>query len=265
MQERVLGLVLLGGLAVAAAWAQAPPAAEDTEVGRLITEEKNEVDQLIDEYRQREGAFYASRSESGELDFSLHPASEYRSKFRALAKRYAGQPQALAALTWLTSNAWGAGEDVKWALAELARDHAARPEIGDALKSLQYAGPWVGEEALVALYDAVLSKNQDRETLARALYQKGFLLVSEWQMPTSAPAAAPTSRKQQALELFRKVVADYSGTVVARRAESGMFEMEKLQVGMTAPDLAGSDGKGKQIHLADYRGKVVVLSFWGYW
>ncbi|WP_425830844.1 TlpA family protein disulfide reductase [Streptomyces fractus] len=32
-----------------------------------------------------------------------------------------------------------------------------------------------------------------------------------------------------------------------------------------APDLSGKDLEGKQLHLSDYKGKVVVLNVWGSW
>jgi cytochrome oxidase Cu insertion factor (SCO1/SenC/PrrC family) len=38
-----------------------------------------------------------------------------------------------------------------------------------------------------------------------------------------------------------------------------------LKVGKTAPDIAGKDLDGKPFKLSDYRGKVVVLDFWGHW
>jgi peroxiredoxin len=34
---------------------------------------------------------------------------------------------------------------------------------------------------------------------------------------------------------------------------------------MVAPDIAGADLQGVDFKLADYRGKVVVLDFWGNW
>lgn len=38
-----------------------------------------------------------------------------------------------------------------------------------------------------------------------------------------------------------------------------------LAVGQPAPEIAGVDIDGAPIKLSDYRGKVVVLDFWGHW
>ncbi|MDZ4774014.1 MAG: hypothetical protein SGI72_12865 [Planctomycetota bacterium] len=34
---------------------------------------------------------------------------------------------------------------------------------------------------------------------------------------------------------------------------------------MLAPDIVGEDIDGQPIRLSDYRGKVVMLDFWGHW
>lgn len=40
---------------------------------------------------------------------------------------------------------------------------------------------------------------------------------------------------------------------------------EGKRVGETCPDITGTDANGKTIRLSDYRGKVVLVSFWGTW
>jgi hypothetical protein len=37
------------------------------------------------------------------------------------------------------------------------------------------------------------------------------------------------------------------------------------EVGKIAPDLDGEDTTGQRLHLADYRGNVVVVQFWANW
>ena len=44
-----------------------------------------------------------------------------------------------------------------------------------------------------------------------------------------------------------------------------IFELENLQVGSLAPDIVGQDFDGIDFKLSDYRGKVVMLDFWGQW
>jgi cytochrome oxidase Cu insertion factor (SCO1/SenC/PrrC family) len=39
----------------------------------------------------------------------------------------------------------------------------------------------------------------------------------------------------------------------------------EIQIGSKAPDIAGEDIEGKNFKLTDYRGKVVMLDFWGHW
>ena len=40
---------------------------------------------------------------------------------------------------------------------------------------------------------------------------------------------------------------------------------EALAIGKAAPDITGEDIDGKEFKLSDYRGKVVVIDFWGHW
>ena len=48
-------------------------------------------------------------------------------------------------------------------------------------------------------------------------------------------------------------------------AKPRLFELRHLIAGKVAPDIAGEDLDGKTLKLADYRGKVVVINFWGTW
>jgi thiol-disulfide isomerase/thioredoxin len=48
-------------------------------------------------------------------------------------------------------------------------------------------------------------------------------------------------------------------------AKAKLDEIENLQVGKPAPPIEGRCMDGKPLKLSDYRGKVVVLVFWGTW
>ena len=51
------------------------------------------------------------------------------------------------------------------------------------------------------------------------------------------------------------------GTIIAAAIPSGAYAAE-LEVGQTAPDFTLPDQTGKLHHLADYRGKTVILAMY---
>jgi hypothetical protein len=46
---------------------------------------------------------------------------------------------------------------------------------------------------------------------------------------------------------------------------TGLLNASKLKIGKIAPDIVGVDLDDKEFKLSDYRGKVVVIDFWGDW
>lgn len=63
-----------------------------------------------------------------------------------------------------------------------------------------------------------------------------------------------------------KDVKVYGGRMnLADMVAGEIFEMEHLQIGMEVPEIEGEDVDGVNFKLSDYRGKVVVIDFWGDW
>ena len=56
-----------------------------------------------------------------------------------------------------------------------------------------------------------------------------------------------------------------SKRTIAQEAEARLDEMHNLIAGKPAPEIDGVGFDGKPLKLSDYRGKVVVLVFWGTW
>ena len=48
-------------------------------------------------------------------------------------------------------------------------------------------------------------------------------------------------------------------------AQAKKHSSEDLAIGKLAPEISGVDVDGRKFKLSDYRGKVVVLDFWGDW
>lgn len=120
----------------------------------------------------------------------------------------------------------------------------------------------------------VLSAAFQNSPVPRIRARAGYSLASLWSVraerqswrdPASARAAA-----EKAAALFREVV-DHHGEFRGGRgrlgdlAQARLDEMESLSVGRVAPEIEGEDIDGRSMSLSDYRGKVVVIAFWGYW
>jgi hypothetical protein len=80
----------------------------------------------------------------------------------------------------------------------------------------------------------------------------------------------PDKLLKEAEERLEQVIAKYRDVKSSRgtfgaEAKAMLFEMRHLIVGKVAPEIEGEDIDGKRFKLSDYRGKIVVLDFWGNW
>ncbi len=91
--------------------------------------------------------------------------------------------------------------------------------------------------------------------------QRARVLEALLKAPTPALNGTPlTVEQRRGIEerLARK-------TTLGQEAEARLDDMVNLAVGKPAPDIEGVDVDGKPLRLSDYRGKVVMLVFWGSW
>jgi thiol-disulfide isomerase/thioredoxin len=212
----------------------------------------------------------------------------------AFAREHPRDPAALEALA--TALRFTAGGDTD-ALSRLGaeavglvrRDHLRSPSLDPLL-------PWLaaqrteGAEGLMA---SVLEQNPQRTVRGRAAFWLARTLAEDAeaaqqlrQTPELADelqgrpeslnrlrAADPGKMGRRAEELFELLKKDYSDVkeqgllpaTLGEAAEQGLFALRNLAVGRTAPEIDGKDLEGKPFKLSDYRGKVVVLVFCGFW
>lgn len=62
---------------------------------------------------------------------------------------------------------------------------------------------------------------------------------------------------------LRDLIAKYPAQETLLKRE--LFKVENLTIGRVAPNIKGQDTEGVNFELQDYRGKVVVIDFWGDW
>jgi len=253
----------------------------------LESEHEKAMDAFYDLYRNAK-----SDEERQKIAETTTPpdVKPFQARVRALLAEDATDMTAFGALKWLLSNSEG-DATVANDIALLDRHHFERPEMIDALMSLQYAR----DAASSALLTKLAEKSPHKDIRGRAWMAKAEAAKEE--VSTSAEvrglAAGPERDEYVAMlgqaevdrlskldskvaearvvAIYETVVRDYADVPAARKgvigdqANAAMFEMQSLVVGKIAPEIAAEDLDGIAFKLSDYRGKVVMLDFWGHW
>ena len=203
------------------------------------------------------------------------PGEKFRPRVQAFANKHSKTSAAIPALHWLVMNDMGFSGmgDAKgtgtWALDQLTRTHARDPAISDYLQGLRFAVLSVGEDALVRFLSKVTEENSDREVRGFAQLRLAELLFEGSPLPAmfGAPKQPEnrSEKKDRAKKILRHLLAEYDGTKLAKETSDYLYAVEHLQVGMAAPELAGSNVDGQPLRLSDCRGKIVVVTFWASW
>ena len=79
-----------------------------------------------------------------------------------------------------------------------------------------------------------------------------------------AGANDPAAR-ERGLALLREVQTRWPNSSEAKNVAGLLFRFTNLVVGKTAPDFETVDVDGNAFKLSDYKGKVTVVDFWGFW
>ena len=176
---------------------------------------------------------------------------KYTARFLKIAEASPKDPAALKALLWVVQRARNGNEAGK-ALDLLLTHYLESDKLGEVCYSLVYSG---GEQAEKAL-KTMVEKSPHRAVRGMALFCRAM-------------------RRQQesggAEKLFDEVIEQYGDVKAGNRGTLGesagayLFEARNLVIGKTAPEIEGEDVEGKKFKLSEYRGKVVVLDFWGDW
>jgi len=200
-------------------------------------------------------ALRAARKEGTEYD-APDPTIAFFPRFQGLARR--GSPRALL---WVGVESDEAGLErdelvtvKREAFGELVRGYAADPLMEDLVKRVRRQVEWLGTGPVAGWLQAVYERNEDVELRARAAFELVQTL-----------AGSPEEEDRDAAEAWcHRIVAEFPDGRMAARAQEQLDTL-KYQVGRVAPDFTTADVDGNAFRLSDYRGKVVVLDFWGFW
>jgi len=122
------------------------------------------------------------------------------------------------------------------------------------------------------LLERIAAEGPDGRSRAQAAYALGEAHLARAKDPTTTDR---DRERDEAKRHFERIVADhpeerslegsYRLADRARAALAWIANAPSLQVGRVAPAIVGELLDGTRFDLADYRGKVVALVFWGTW
>jgi tetratricopeptide (TPR) repeat protein len=141
---------------------------------------------------------------------------------------------------------------------------------GDAkqLSSLTSQLGRAGTPAAARMLHIILEKSKQRDVQGNACFALAETLKKQ-----SERAGDKTSAEHLAKEaetFYERVTMEFAdvkhaNAPLADLARAALNEIRFLSIGKTAPDIAAEDTDGNPFRLSDYRGKVVLLDFWGNW
>jgi tetratricopeptide (TPR) repeat protein len=98
------------------------------------------------------------------------------------------------------------------------------------------------------------------EALAQAAVDRDIKAQARFNIGDAYWRTKDTDRARKA---FQAVVTEFPGTKYAEEAEGNLWEIESLNLGQPAPAFERTTINGDAISLAGFKGKVLVLKFWG--
>ena len=191
---------------------------------------------------------------------------EFAAKFMDLAKKYPQDAVAIDALMWVVSNL-RTGAEVEKAIDELFKSHIDSDKLGVLIPVLGNARSGRPNEPRLRM---LLEKSPHRIIQGQACFSLAQLAKQRADAVGRQKNPAAEKAAKDAETLFEQVVEKYGDVQYGRgtlgaAAEGDLFELRFLSVGKIAPDIEAEDLDSETFKLSDYRGKVVMIDFWGHW
>ena len=235
--------------------------------------------------RNRSEMRRAKRTERVEiLEAFEEELKEIETSVLALVEQSDEPAEKVDLLIWIDQN--GSDESSEKARNELLTNHLDSEKISGLIQSLFRSPSAESEEVLRTMiakspHDSVKAaatmglstmlgslkrlEGMDDSSRERVAEMIGEDFIAKW---------TPEAIAKESDLLLESLVENYSDVPVAGSrnnetygdmVEGMVFAKNHLQIGSTVEDIVANDLDGEEFKLSDYRGKVVVLDFWGDW
>ncbi len=208
----------------------------------------------------REKGLSDKEMEKIELDPELDPVMVVGPEMLKTIDKYAGTDAALGACDQMLALA-GRSESAGWmaekVMSALKAHYLKNEKLVDVLRYSHYCSEAMAP-AMCDFLSVVVSESPHREVQAAGCYSLAKIKGKK------------EETRSEGLALLKKVQDEYGDvsygrSVYADKVKGDLFEMKNLQVGCVAPEIIGKEISGKLMQLSSFRGKVILLDFWGDW
>ncbi len=249
-----------------------------------------EFRQLMEKY-QAANAIHVEKinkvkpEEQMQLWVDENPLNTMAPEFMALVNKYPESPVAFNAITVLVSR--GTRDIKENAVKELINRYADDERIIKIIDAISQGLPSKYTEGW---FEEIASKSKNKQIQGKAIQAHLEYIVSVRQtrdfVKKDPQAYAQVGKEitdflenydydtaeQKRMELLNKLSKEFQDVPSEIRdktygaiADRELFIIDNLSVGKTPPEIEGEDLEGKSFKLSDYRGKVVMIDFWGDW
>lgn len=233
--------------------------AQDDDAAEALQELRDEYDQAYQAYSTARRS--AETDEERLAARKLMPVADvWAARFMALAEQHPRTDVAAEALLWAVEKTRSLTG--KEALALLIANHSKSEVMAKVVVRLTLS------DENIAILRRLDTESPHRNVRAQSGYALATLLQSRADKSEDEETAARDRQEVETiLENILETYADVAGRskTLGEYATAKLFELRHLQVGQVAPDILAEDIDGVGFKLSDYRGKVVLLDFWGHW
>jgi len=223
------------------------------------SERSTELEKLEEEMHQAQVEFVkqmrslTTNEERARLIATSAPEKLFSEKFYNLAKNHPEDAVSESCCFWLVN-------------------HASSPQMREDALALMLKYHLSGETMAKVCYSVGLQRPPNGEKFLRAAIEKSSDPLVRASATFSLAKVLEESSPVEAAKLLNKVVEDCkdasappSAKPFIRLAQSELFEMQHLSIGKVAPEIKGEDAQGNPASSEEFKGKILLVDFFGDW